>query len=227
MEIIYWILYVMIYLVLGVILSIPFVYTSNAIVAKNTKKSVTDNKQVWFIKFPILLMFAFVLFVAPFFVLTTVGYEPPLKKINIEISTDGKKSDINDLSNEIENISSVLSNINNLTINEIQTELIRTKDFVSRLKQEAINQHQIIENLRIQTQKSKEEAEAANKLNETVKALTNEELDAIQFLITKNANDSSIKSFWLGALISFPIGVLASIFATLIWNIINRKRLTK
>ncbi|MBI9036364.1 MAG: hypothetical protein JEZ03_18030 [Bacteroidales bacterium] len=224
MEIIPLILYVLIYLVLGVILSVPFVYTSNSIVAKKTKKSVTDYKQVWFIKFPILLIFAFILFVAPYFALTSLGYKPPLKKINIEISTDGKKSDIDDLTSEIDNISGVLSNINNLTINEIQNELIRTKDFVSRLKQEAINQHQILENLRIQTQKSKEEAEAASKMNESIKALTKDELDAIQFLITKNANDSSVKSFWLGVLISFPIGVLASIFATFIWNFINRKK---
>ncbi|MEM7104675.1 MAG: hypothetical protein AAF502_16180 [Bacteroidota bacterium] len=148
-----------------------------------------------------------------------VGFD--LNKISVEDYADNK---IDKLTIEIEGINNALENIDGLSISEIKSELDKSLKYVKEIKEEAIIQQESINKLRLELAEQKEEADKSIKQANDLKNLSEDELMAIESLITANAVIENKKSFQRGVILSFPIGVLASLFATWIVMYLGRRR---
>lgn len=126
---------------------------------------------------------------------------------------DESTKKINDLKNESVKIRQTLDNIDNLTINELKTIFQRILDFVDALKQETINQEKIVNTLRERVRDEREKTNYTVNQAEKLTSLSTEQINAIKILITKDVKNDNRKNFILGLLLSFIIGVIASIFA--------------
>ncbi|MEM7106364.1 MAG: hypothetical protein AAF502_24770 [Bacteroidota bacterium] len=131
---------------------------------------------------------------------------------------------IDKLTIEIQGITNSLENIDNLSISEIKSELDKSLKYLKKIKEEAIIQRESINKLKLELAYQKEEADESIKQANTLKNLSEDEIEAIESLITANAAIENKKSFQRGVIISFPIGVLASLVATYIWTYSGRRR---
>jgi hypothetical protein len=217
-QVLEWIIYLGAFLLLAVIIGVLYVIIIDPIVQKRTGKGVSDDNQSNLISFPIYFVWIILAIGGPLVILRTFGLTPPLSQNQIVIETKENKNQILSLNEEVEKINSALSNIDNLTLNQIQNELSRTRDFVYKLKKETELQNNVVLDLKLQAEKFKMEADNASKIAIEIKELNQNQLDAVKFLLTEDANSKNQKSFWMGAIISFPIGVIASIFGNFIWG---------
>ncbi|MFT3911505.1 MAG: hypothetical protein QM737_18925 [Ferruginibacter sp.] len=142
------------------------------------------------------------------------NYQPPLTNSKTEISNIQTSNSVNRLTTEIQNINSTLSNLNNLTISQIKYELNKTLVFVEKLKEETVNQQKIISGLQNRVIEQQLKAETVTKLAENAESLSKDQLEAITALITSEAKKDNQSSFWIGVLISLPIGILSSLLAS-------------
>jgi uncharacterized membrane protein YeaQ/YmgE (transglycosylase-associated protein family) len=81
-----------------------------------------------------------------------------------------------------------------------------------------------ISELRLTVEEETKKAAEALRLAENIKSLTSEQLDAVKLLITKDASEQSKQSFIYGVIASFPIGVIASVVASALWDKLGRKK---
>jgi len=174
--------------------------------------------------FAILMLFVSIL--APYFVFNNVfNYQPPFIPIdNRVISSDNVDNRLIELQEKEIYIQKTLDNIDNLTINEISEELSTILSYLNELKSETVNQQQIIEKLNIKRLEEKQKADSLVRKTEEIEKLTEPQLEAVKYLITENSNEQNEKSFWFGVLISFPIGVFASIIANFLWGKLIRNK---
>jgi hypothetical protein len=160
-----------------------------------------------------------------FFFNGVLNYNPPfIPSDNPAISVEHADSRLKQLEEKEVYIEETLSNIENLTIKQITTELSNILDYVKELKNEAINQQLAIEKLEVKQINEQKKTDELIKKSDEVSKLTQPQLDAIKYLITEDANKQNSKSFWFGILISFPIGVFASVIANSLLKKIYRKK---
>ncbi len=158
-----------------------------------------------------------------FFFGKILNYSPPFISSKTEvISSDNVDKHLIELNEKEKYIKNTISNIDNLTIKQISTELSKVLAYITDLKNESINQQAIVEQLRIQGITEKNKTEDLLKKSMEIEQLTQPQLDAVKYLITEDASKQNSKSFWFGILISFPIGVFSSIIANLLWKRIYR-----
>jgi hypothetical protein len=222
-QMVEWMFYSGAFLVAALILAVFYVIIVDFFVLKLSGKTVIDEKQSSFITVPVMTIWIIGIFVIPFFILKSFGIDPPLEKNKIIIGNITDQSKVVSLNGEIKKINNTLSNIDNLTINQIQTELARTRDFVNKLKEEAELQNKLINDLKLQAYKFKTEADSASKIAQEIKALNQNQLSAVRYLLTEDADIKNTRSFWIGALISFPIGLMTSVLGNYFWGIIKRR----
>ncbi len=150
-----------------------------------------------------------------YYLLETLHYRPPFLATGSHVASEGQPKDKSvALDAEARRIKDTLSNIENLSIKQIQTELQKALKFVERLQQEAVQQEQLVNSLIKSAEQHRREAEEAKALADNVSTVTKPQLEAITSLITANAKRESDRAFWAGVLISFPIGFLSSFLAS-------------
>jgi hypothetical protein len=150
-----------------------------------------------------------------YYLLGTFHYRPPFLSTGSGTISEGAPKDrIVALEREAERIKKTLSNIDNLSVKQIQTELQKALKFVEHLQEEAIQQEQLVNSLIRSAEQHRKEAEQAKAMADSVSAMTAPQLEAIRSLITQNAKQESDRAFWLGVFVSFPIGFLSSLLAS-------------
>jgi hypothetical protein len=112
----------------------------------------------------------------------------------------------------------------NMTIAQLRILIGEVKDYTEKVREISEVQTKKIAELKSTAEIETKKAEEAQKLAQTIKSLTNEQLDAVKFLITSDANTESRKAFIYGAIISFPIGIISSIVASALWERLGRRR---
>jgi len=229
MEIIlYSILYIFLYFVAFILFFIVLTISLGSLYSfVSGKKQIEIEKNVVNINnnyFAIVMLFISI--GLPYFSFNSLfNYSPPfIPSNNKVISADNVDKRLTELQNKEIYIQKTLNNIDDLTINEISEELTNILKYLNELKEESINQQQIIEQLNIKRINEKQKTDELIKKSQEVEKLTEPQLDAFKYLITQNSNEQNDKSFWFGILISFPLGVFASIIANTLWGRLNRKR---
>ena len=91
------------------------------------------------------------------------------------------------------------------------------------MEAEANLQEQLLSSLRHQAEEEKKNSYELMAIAKNVSSLSLEQIEGIKFVITEDAKYESKKGFLVGVLISFPIGVLSSLAATLLFQNIRKK----
>jgi hypothetical protein len=228
MEIIlYSILYIFLYFIVFILFFIVLTISLGSLYSFfSGKKHIEIEKNIVHLnnkKFVILILFLSI--GLPYFSFNSLfNYSPPfILSNNKVISVDNVDKRLIELQNKEIYIQKTLNNIDDLTINEISEELTIILKYLSELKEESINQQQIIEQLNFKRINQKKKTDELIKKTQEVEKLTEPQLEAIKYLITQNSNEQNDKSSWFGIFISFPLGVFASIIANSLWRKINEK----
>lgn len=229
MIVIWSILYIVAYLVAFVIffiistISLGGLFTffggKKHIVIKPNSISIYNKK--------LIIFFLFVSIGLPYFFFGKIlNYPPPFITTRTEvISSNNVDKRLIELAEKEKYIQNTISNMDNLTIKQISTELSKVLEYVIELKNEAINQQTIVEQLKITGIDEKNKTDNLIKKSKEVEQLTKPQLEAIKYIITEDAAKQNTKSFWFGILISFPIGVFASLFANIFWKKVYHRKI--
>jgi hypothetical protein len=111
-----------------------------------------------------------------------------------------------------------------LTIEQLRVSIDRVRDYTQQATAINRNQEAEIAKLRQTVEEETNKAREAENLANAVKSITTEQLDAVKFLITKDANEQSKQSFIIGSIISFPIGVVSSLLASFFYERFRRRK---
>ncbi len=174
------------------------------ILHKSSDSNYASKRWYWVIFFGIICLS----FVSTYFLFEHINYYPPVF-VPIESSEEQERIKVESLQEEIFLLNQTLDNIENLTLSEIQSVLERVRALVVETKEETENNIKIITQLE---NKIHAEEIIAEKLN----SLTKEQVELIKILIINDLKEENESSFWLGVVISFPVGVLASIMASIL-----------
>lgn len=105
-----------------------------------------------------------------------------------------------------------------LTLAEVEQLVIETLNFSTSLSEKTRKQQEVIQSLRTSVEAEQKNAEDSRRLAEKIRSITREQLEAIKFVITQDAREQSNRAFFYGAVASFPIGVIASIIASFLYQ---------
>lgn len=138
----------------------------------------------------------------PYFFLNNVlNYSPPFIPTKTEIiSSDNVDNRLKELAEKEKYIQNTISNIDNLTIKQISSELSKILEYVTELKNEAINQQTIVDQLKISGLEEKNKTDELIKKSKEIEKLTKPQLEAVKYLITEDSSRQSSRSFWFGIL---------------------------
>ncbi len=212
-----WILYILIYISGWIITSI-LIYRIAEYFVKIFYKSDIREKILYNRWWNIILRY-FVIFLLPmfYFILSVFNYYPPNRIDEIFLESDNTAK-IELISNEVNQIEKTLSNIENLTIAEIRKELNKTLLFTRELKEEAIYNQRLMTELLGKVEREKNRAQDAENFANEIEGLSDKQIEAIKHMITKDAYKQNTKSFWIGSILSFFTGILASYIASSIYS---------
>jgi len=219
----HWILYLLAILILTVICTLVlFLVIDRIFYAVTSGKNIgEESKFVNSFGIPIVMIASVIL---SLFILNAFSLNPPTSVTELAISSDKTIKEIEDLNNEMSAIDATLSDIENLTLNEIRSELANTLEFIEKLRIEAIEREKQIEILKDVALKEQNRASTAIERAEEIEKLTHAQLEAVRFILTENAKEENSRSFWRGVLISFPIGIVASLISNYIFGRIRKKK---
>lgn len=208
---------------LGVTAIVGFIYTVSIdnIYTRITGHGVNEKDNI--ASTVVYTIWVITAFVSPYPILK-YGFEfPPPFLAQQEFAHDSQNR-VSRLTDEAERIQNSLSNIDNLTIGQIQSELSNTLKFVQKLQGEAENQEKVIADLKEKTAKEKASAEEMKSIADQMSSLSLGQIEAIKYIVTEDARNESKKGFWLGVLVSFPIGFAASLASSLLMAKIRKNR---
>jgi hypothetical protein len=163
--------------------------------------------------------------IASFLILSLFQVYPPqlfVKSISPEPSATQKQ--VAEIESKGKQLITAFAKPETLTLQQLRDLVDQARDYASQATKVNQIQEAQISILRRTVEEEGKRAEEAQRLTASIKSLTSEQLDAVKLLITKDAIKQSKQSFIYGVLASFPIGVIASMLATSLWNRIGLKR---
>jgi len=125
---------------------------------------------------------------------------------------DGKYIE-DSLFEEISIISDSFDNVKSMPIDEIQNKVDILTVLLSRAEVRINYQRKEISSLQINLASEELKALEAKKIAENLKKISRDEIEAIKYIISEDAQKTNFQYLVYGAGISFPIGILTSIFA--------------
>ncbi len=166
----------------------------------------------------------FIVFLLPTFYLflSLFDYYPPNHLQEIFSKPDDSEK-IELITNEVNQIEKTLSDIENLTISQIRIELNKTLIFTKKLKKEAIFNQKLFFELQKKIKNEEKRAQNAEELANEIESLSQKQIEAVKFMITKDAYRQNSKSFWIGSVVSFFTGILASYIASFMFSKFGKK----
>lgn len=111
-----------------------------------------------------------------------------------------------------------LSNPKSISIQELEITLSNIISLSTQLADTATQQKEEISLLQQSVAVEQRKAVEAQRLANSIQSLSKDQIEAVQFLITKDASESSRSSFVWGLVISFPVGFLASFLASFLYG---------
>lgn len=215
-----WVLYILLYLITTIVLvttvSWLIVYISEKVFNIDLAESHFGNFDL-FIR---VLVAIIIPLIATYFIFSALNYSIPFNLASEEEKLD---TEVTELAKEIERINGTLSDIDNLTLGQIRKELSTTLEVFKKLKEKSITQQLTIIRLQKIVVDEKSKAQEAKRYADNISSLSKRQIEDIKALITMDVKEQNERSFWIGALISLPIGLIASFLASFLWNLARRK----
>jgi len=131
------------------------------------------------------------------------------------------------IATEAERIKNTLSHIEALSIHDIQTQLTTVIGFLEILQKEKIEQERVVSELINKTNEQSQKYKTSKQIAESVQSLTQEQINTVSLLVTQNSKEESSRSFFIGVLISFPVGIITSLIASFFYGLFKRGELMK
>jgi hypothetical protein len=153
---------------------------------------------------------------ATYFILSGgFGYPPPFIETRGEIlNKSAVEAKLNSLEEESQKLYQALAGLDNLTLKEIQKVIEGSLTHLQGLMHEMLRQEELLKTLR--TMRSDELAQNQEQIKQTelITAISDEQLEAVKLLLTREVTDIYSSTFWTGAAFSFLIGFLSSFAAS-------------
>ncbi|OHU90587.1 MULTISPECIES: hypothetical protein [Pseudoalteromonas] len=206
-------LYIIIYILSFISLFIIFQILSPIFIGDHVFRGDLNQDEEFLANFT-LLAIVFISVLSSYFLLKKIEPKQPIhtsiQALNQGAATHG------DFEYESNRITSILSNIENLTLKQIHQEISTTLEFINKLKEETTQRANIIRSL--QDEADKKQVEIDNVVNEIkqVKSISKEQLEAVSKVLTTQSKTASNRAFWLGVAASFLVGIVTSILATVL-----------
>lgn len=224
----YFIIVLIILSILFVIIALPLKPLINKMEIFVFNKDVENNKDIGsyleyeskkqeYINFLLFFVFVFiVLSVINIIVVDQFNLLPPKLNTHIyNLSDDYKVKSLTLLSEKVENSIKNPKSITSYELREIFNETVKSiADVEKKIKQKNLEINTLKHHIKAEEEKVSEAREQTKK----IKSITREQLETITLLITEDAKEESKKSFIYGIIISFPIGVLASFLASILFR---------
>ncbi len=175
---------------------------------------------------PLLLVIAIFLLFSSYYLLAEFSYYPPFFVSQTYIEEQERKAKLKAiaLSNEAKEVYNALSNIEELSQNEIKNVLTNTYVFLDRLEKETIEKEENLSNIRKQINMALKQRQDEEGKSDILTDENNRKLLALYI----DAQGSSLKylspQFWIDILIAFVLGVAASMVAPSIPRLILKWR---
>ena len=144
----------------------------------------------------------------------TLGYENT-RRANHWIMTRSPNS-LNELSHRIEELEHLESHVEDYSIGEIQRIIANLLRTMKNVETEINAQYAAWEKFRVIVRTDSQKHKVLSRELEALEKLEESEVKSLHSLI-KAAENPLNYSFYLGVLLSFPIGVLSSMSAALVW----------
>ena len=162
---------------------------------------------------------------APYYAFRHLGYTPSFARPSGQLSTEQAATNrLSSIVKEAEAIKVTLSHAEQMSIRDIQQQLTSIVKFLGTLQQETAEQERVVAELFQKANEQTKQYEEARRSADSVKSLTQPQLDVVKLLVTQNAREESSKSFLLGTMVSFPIGFMTSLLASWVYARVGRKR---
>lgn len=129
-------------------------------------------------------------------------------------SVDSQAASLIELGREAGELNRLIQDPDKMTISELSAIAERSLALTGNLQERVGAQSALISQLQAQVKSERERAEEATEIAANIQALTREQLDAVKLLLTEDARAESRRSTTTGILISFPLGFVASLLAS-------------
>ena len=159
----------------------------------------------------LILFIAFLPGVINYYLIPTIGFQAPPLQIQESVAPPPENRE--ELKGKIGSLKQLLSSPESLTIAELITITKDTLSLTAELQSRAAEREKIISELKTELELERQKSREAENLAKEIQSITQEELQAVKLLISKDAKKEAEKSFYLGIVISFPLGILASLIA--------------
>jgi hypothetical protein len=175
------------------------------------------------ITFLIFVSLAGISFISPYFILQSwPGVvppflegdsvpRPPLVKTQLE-------EDLDRVAAAAEELNRAMNDPGNMTIKDMQKLMTKTLENIDILRKKIEEQQrqyaELASRVRVERRRAKEAQEQANQIS----SLTRGQINAMKIMLTEDAQDAAEKSFLYGVAVSFPIGILSSIIASMLYK---------
>jgi hypothetical protein len=184
---------------------------------------MNDDASKWQVALTLLI-----LFLSPFFAFLGLSrlqiYPPRLFEKQLRDRTM-TQSQVEAIGSKGKELIAAFEKPEQLTLQQMRDLIDELRKYASEATALARAQDEQIARLRQAVDESGKKAREAETLAITMKLLTSEQLDAVKFLITNDANEQSTQYFLYGALVSFPIGVVSSVLASALWDRFKGRRM--
>ncbi|HBC3563831.1 hypothetical protein [Vibrio cholerae] len=200
----YWLLFGGITFLVAIVLLIVLV-----LIAMPTNYEPEDKGIVTY-----LVVFIFISSPISFYSLNWMGQTPP-EESTTAYEVSQKSKDLNDRLSSLNKLIETPEELRLSELPEITEQIIAIAKDVQAQSEE---QSEIIGKLRKDIETERQKADEAKELIDTLQSLTNEQLNAVKWLITEDAKEETKKAFYSNLILSFILGVIASLIASVIYR---------
>lgn len=179
----------------------------------------SSNKEEASSIFVIIFLVLSTVLVSPgsFYLLDYLGLSPPIDNLE-EITSKQLVGAYNNLSDKVKSLQKLLESPEELKLSQLNSITQDTLVLADELQAQSIKQKKLIVNLQTKVNDESKKAKEAKKLVSELQSITKEQLNAIKLIITEDAKVESQRSFYFGLLLSFPLGVIASLTASFVYK---------
>jgi len=185
-------------------------------------ENVSNAQEKYVILFHSLLLSIFFAPLGMFLIEYFFNLTPP-RLNSLSIQEKIINNDINKLATMADNLNRAINNTGELTLNQMHKLVSDAVNLSTEIKKKVGKQQEFISDLLQKVEIEKKKAEESKRIADQIRSITKEQLEAVKFIITEDAKRESNKSFVYGIILSFPIGLITSIFASFLYKRLSKR----
>ena len=112
----------------------------------------------------------------------------------------------------------VIKNIENMTLGEIRSSVLQAKEFLEYQQAEQRENLRALSELRRKLAEESDRVSSLERQRKTLESLKDQDIEVLSYLLTRDVQRDKWSSFLLGGLLSFPIGIAASLLANYLFS---------